>query len=181
MVIYSRSFRKILKILAICAGILVLLLIAFFFMVECGGKWSEEKRKKFAEECASTTTIDRLDFSLVGFNYHEIDTIAIKQIHKNICIDSFLVFVAEERNQYDVDRNAYWAQFDKSIQITDTYHVIVPNVQTFVLSDMEMVMWAQYTMMSEGWGCIMGNYTIDTVRFEHDSHPTFVRKDYERK
>jgi hypothetical protein len=32
-------------------------------------------------------------------------------------------------------------------------------------------------MASEGWGCVMGDYTIDGVRFEHKANPTFIKRD----
>lgn len=179
MIDYYRLLKILLKLVGIVAAIFLILFIAFYLLVECGGKWSEKKRQKFAEECAQTTTIDNLYISLLGFDHSEVDTIFIKQIHENRCIDSFPIFVKKEERDYELKRKQHWVNIDKPITITDTYHIVVPNVQTFILKDMEMVMWAQYTMFSEGWGCVMGSYTIDSVRFEHDSNPTFIKEGYE--
>ena len=176
---HPRFFKILLVLLGVGAGILALLFIAFYLMVEFGGKWSEKERQQFAEECANTTTIDGLYFTLGGFDYHEVDTILVKRQHEGKYVDSFYVHVSSERHSYDSIRNQYRASINKPMQIADTYHFIVPDVQTFVLSDMEMVMWPQYTMFSEGWGCRIGCYTLDNVRFEHDSNPMLLKQGYE--
>lgn len=176
---YSRLLKTLLIILGICIGGLFTLFLIFYFTVEFGGKWSEEKRQQFAEECAKTTTIDNLNIYFKDFDYHEVDTVLVKQIHDSKCIDSFFVYVNPKRDRYDSTRNYYGIYIDKPMLITDSYHFVVPNVQTFILSDMEMVMWPQYTMFSEGWGCRMGNYMLDSVRFEHNSNPVLIKNSLE--
>ena len=39
-----------------------------------------------------------------------------------------------------------------------------------------MIMWSQYTQTSEGWGCKMGNYTIDNEKFEHSGNIKFIKR-----
>lgn len=177
---YRRLFRNLLIVLGVCAGLLLLLFIAFYLMVEYGGKWSEKERRQFAEECAKTTVIDGLSISFIGFDYPEIDTVTIRQLHNGTCIDSFFVYVSAERYSYDSIRNQYHAYINRPLTITDSYHIIAHGVQTFILSDMEMVMWPQYTMFSEGWGCVMGSYTLNGVRFEHNTNPVLIKEGFDQ-
>ena len=175
----AKFFRLLAKVLLIVVAAIVFAFVLFVVYVKCtGGSWSEEKRQQFADECAQTTEVDGLYFSLVGFSYAEVDTIFVRQLKNSVQVDSFFVYVYEQRSSYDSAYQRYSGHIDKPVVVEDTYHFIIPDIQTFVLSDMEMVMWAQYTMFSEGWGCVMGSYTVDSVRYEHNTNPTFVKKGY---
>ncbi len=59
-----------------------------------------------------------------------------------------------------------------------TYYFIIPGQKLFVLSDMKMIMWAQFTMFSEGYGCVIGAYKIDAVSFGHNANPDFVKRGF---
>ena len=41
-----------------------------------------------------------------------------------------------------------------------------------------MMIWPQFTMLSEGYGCVMGDYTINGHRFEHNANPDFVKEGF---
>ncbi len=156
--------------------ITVIILSILALTTGCMHRWTEKQRKEFSEECSKTDTIDGLTFFLTGFTYDEIENIMIKQIHNGQVVDSFYVY--PNKNTYDSLRTRYSAHIEKSLYIKDTFQFVVQGHDPFILSDMKMIMWAQYTMLSEGWGCVMGDYKIDGVRFEHDTAPDFRKKSF---
>jgi len=64
------------------------------------------------------------------------------------------------------------------LYIKDSFQFVVKRYKPFVLSDMKMIMWAQYSMYSEGYGCVMGDYKINGVQFKHNSSPDFVKEGF---
>jgi len=114
---------------------------------------------------------------LTGFKYEEVKNIAVHRIHNSSVVDSF--YVHADKNSFDSLRTRYTASIDKPIYIKDTYQFIIPGQKPFVLSDMKMIMWAQFTMFSEGYGCVMGDYKIDGERFEHNANPDFTKRGFE--
>jgi hypothetical protein len=43
---------------------------------------------------------------------------------------------------------------------------------------MKMIMWPQFTMYDENYGCEMGDYKINGVKFEHNTNPDFIKKGF---
>jgi hypothetical protein len=154
----------------------VIILSILVLTASCIRRWTEEQRKEFAEEYSRTDTIDGLTFFLTGFEYDEIKNIMIKQIHNGQIVDSF--YVHPNKNIYDSLRTRYLASINKPLYIKDSFQFVVQGHDPFILSDMKMIMWAQFTMVAEGWGCVMGDYKIDGVRFEHDTAPDFRKKGF---
>lgn len=139
---------------------------------ECG-KWSEERRQAFTEECAVTKTFPGLVIAFRGFENEEFDSVLVKEYRDTICLDSFKIFVSP---MHDKARKERHASIGGIMDISHTYHMIISGQEPYVLANMKMVMWAQYTMTSEGWGCVMGDYTIDGVRHEHNANPCFYKR-----
>ncbi len=150
-------------------------LLLLFLVTGCFTHWSDEERAEFEAKCASTKTFDNEGFLFRGFDNAEFDSIVIKEYQGQVLLDSFKMYVSPSVTPYDVEYKCRSGSFDREMNIDYTYHFLIPGYEPYVLADMEMVMWPQYTMMSEGWGCIMGNYTVDGVRFE-DNGPEFVKR-----
>ena len=153
---------------------ILFLLITPLFLTSCFGRWSEARKKAFCEECEQTRVIDGISFSLTGFSFSENDSIFVLQIRDSLVVDSFYVQI----NLTDSSRDRWHGWIDKTIILDDVYHFVVPEEQTFVLSDMKMVMWAQFTMFSEGYGCHMAEFKIDGKLFEHHSSVDFMKTGY---
>lgn len=152
--------------------LLILLLTSCF-----NNRWTEEERKAFATKCSCTDTIRNEIFAFRGFENNELDTIQVLEFKDSILLDSFHVIVEPARNAYDLERKERSATIDHLLNIKYKYHFILSDEKPYVLENMKMVMWPQYTQKSEGWGCRMGDYTIDGVRFEHNANPTFIKRD----
>jgi len=163
---------KYISITLLMSSILLLIISG-----SCNTKWSEAKKQDFEKQCMQTDTINDLNIAFIGFNYDEIEKTVIKRIHKGVVVDSFNITV--NINSHDPKRNQYWAYIEKTVHLRDIYHIIVPNQQTFILSNMRMVMWPQFTMFSEGYGCRLGEYRIDSEKFEYNSNPHFIKKGYQ--
>jgi hypothetical protein len=41
---------------------------------------------------------------------------------------------------------------------------------------MKMITWSQWTMSSEGYGCVMGDFSIDGIKHKHEGNPVFVKR-----
>ncbi|MFV0539871.1 MAG: hypothetical protein ACK5MZ_01355 [Aestuariibaculum sp.] len=150
--------------------------LSLLMFQSCFQKWSESELKEFEINCSKTDTVDGISISFTGFDYSEIAACEILRIHNGNVVDT--LFAEIYIRSYDSIRNRYHASINKTLFIKDSYRVELPS-HKFVLSDMKMVMWPQFTMFSEGYGCEMGDYKIDGKRFEHSANPDFIKKDYE--
>jgi hypothetical protein len=137
--------------------------------------WTEKQKQAFAQKCSQTDTVDNLTFMLTGFEYNEIKNVGVRQIHNGHIIDSF--YVHPHQDSFDSSRTRYSARIDRPINVKDTYQFLIPGYNPFILSDMKMIMWDESTY-SEYYGCVMGDYQIDGVRFEDDANPDFIKKGF---
>jgi hypothetical protein len=158
--------------------ILELLLMAFmlFLLESCSIHWTEKQKQEFAQKCSQSDTADHFVFMVTGFNYTEVGNIAVHRIHDGQVIDSF--YVHADRNSFDSIRTRYSVTVDKPIYIKDSYYFIMPGQKPFVLSDMKMIMQAQFPKFSNGYGCVMGDYKIDGARFQKNANPDFVKRGF---
>lgn len=150
--------------------------LALLVLQSCFQKWSESELKEFEINCAKTNTIDGLGISFTGFDYSEIAACKILRIHDGNVVDT--LFAEIYFRGYDSIQDGYHASINKTLFINDSYRVELPS-QKFILSDIKMVMWPQFTMFSEDYGCEMGSYRIDGKKFEHSANPNFIKKDYQ--
>lgn len=148
------------------------LIIAAICWMGCFSHWTEKERREFNEKCTATDSTDNITFQMVGFSYEEIEPLLIRHLRNGSQADSFYVHFS--RYRYDSVRSTYSEATDTRFCVNDTYQFVVKNAPPFVLADMKMVMWAQYTMGGEGYGCVMGDYTINGVRYQ-DANPSFIK------
>lgn len=156
---------------------IVFILITLFSLTSCfNTSWTPEQRKEFETKCNQTDTVHNLVCLFYGFHNNEFDSILIREYQDTTLLDSFKVFVWPAQSPSDIKRKERSATIRQGLNIKNNYHFIIPGQKPYVLANMKMIMWAQYTMAGEGWGCEMGDYTIDGVRFEHNSNPTFEKR-----
>ena len=139
--------------------------------------WTQKKRDDFAMKCSQTDTIDGITVLFRGFDNNEFDSILIKEYKDTIFLDSFMVFVMPAQSPFDIERKERSSSIDRIMNTKHSYQFFIPGQEPYELANMKMVMWAQYSMCSEGWGCVMGDYTIDGVRFENDANPIIIKRD----
>lgn len=139
-------------------------------------RWSDEQRKEFETTCTQTESFHAI-VKFKGFDNNEFDSIWVKQFKDSICLDSFRVFVPPAKSTYDRGRKERSVQIERPLQVQCTYHFVIPGHKPYELADMKMIMWAQYTQFSEGWGCVMGDYTLDGMHYTHDASPTLIKRD----
>ncbi len=139
--------------------------------------WTVEQRKEFETKCSQTDTFNNVVFQLRGFDNNEFDSIWVEEYNDTVLLDSFKVFVMPAQNPSDKKRKERSATIERTMNIKYKYLFMLPGQKPYELANMKMIMWPQYTMTSEGWGCEMGDYTIDGVRFEDNANPTFIKRD----
>jgi hypothetical protein len=89
-------------------------------------------------------------------------------------IDSFYLY--PPKNSFDSSQNEYLYYIQRTLNTKHVYHFFISDSKPFILENMKMVVWSQWTMGSEGYGCVMGEYTLDGKRFQHDTSPQFRKK-----
>ena len=139
------------------------------------GNWSEEQRKEFESNCSQVDTVANIVVMFSGFGNEEFDSLLVREYHDTILLDSFMIYVWPAQSPQDKQSKLRSATIAHPMCTRNRYHFVVPNMLLYVLADMKMIMWAQYTMGGEDWGCVMGDYTINGVRFKDNANPTFVR------
>ncbi|MES2515857.1 MAG: hypothetical protein V4580_17010 [Bacteroidota bacterium] len=156
------------------SAILFLSLTAF---TACfNNSWTEDERKTFETTCHQTDSVENLVCLFYGFDNSEFDSVLIKEYKDSTLLDSFKLVVNPAQSPSDIKRKERSATIPKKLSIHNSYHFIIPSQTPYVLDNMNMVMWAHFTMSGEDWGCVMGDYTLDSVRFEHSSNPTFIKR-----
>ena len=65
----------------------------------------------------------------------------------------------------------------KGYFFTVSYQFLIKEHEPFVLSDMKIIMKAQFTMYSEGYGCTLGEYKINGI-IKDGANPDFRKKGF---
>lgn len=152
------------------------LYVLLFFIVLTGcfnNRWTDKQRKQFETKCSQTETFNNISIKFRGFDNSEFESILVKEFNGNLLLDSFRVFAKPGQNAYNKERSA---TIERTMNIKYKYLFIIPGQEPYELANMKMVMWSQWTMTSEGYGCVMGEYTIDGAKFEHNANPTFIKR-----
>lgn len=157
------------------------LLIPLFLLVSCWStEWTEKEREEFSQKCSQKTHFNVGAICFTGFEQDEVTI--VKAIEKNglKILDTILIDVnAIRRSDHDKEYLRYWGSSDIEFNVNHSYEFILGNEEPYVLNNMEMIMWAQYTMGGEGWGCEMGNFTIDEEQFEGIGNICITKRGYE--
>jgi len=147
----------------------------------CFRHWSEDDREEFEAECTNTKTFRGNVFSFRGFDDTEFSSVSVVEYKGTTPIDTFRMPVSPAGGDFDREHKRRTGSTDREMRVDYTYHFLIPGQAPYILSDMKMIVWSQYTMFSEGYGCVMGNCTIDGVRFEQDGNPEFVKRNIQSK
>ena len=141
-------------------------------------EWTDKEREDFKRKCSETTTFIEGPICFTGFQFEEIDTIKVIEKDNLKEIDTFFIYAEKERDSNDSIYKKNWANIVREINVNNSYEFYLGKDKPYILDNMEMIMWAQYTMMSEGWGCEMGNFTIDNEKFEHVGNINFTKREF---
>jgi len=153
------------KIIKACFLLFVLALIS---CNHSHGEWTEEQRKEFKCKCKQTDTFKNIVIEFRGYDSKEFDSVLIREYKDSVLLDSFKMYVFPSQSPDQKRDKERSGDISHTMNIHHRYEFIIPGNKPFELSNMKMVMWAQYTMNSEGWGCVMAEYTLNGVEF-HDS------------
>lgn len=158
-------------------ALLFCLFTAVSMLANCASRsWTPQQRNDFETKCSQTVTVSSLAIGFRGFADNEFSSITVKEYNSNKLLATFKVDVPLAQGQWEKENKSRRATIQRTINLAHTYEFIVPGQKAYRLTDMKMIMWAQYTMNSEGWGCVMGEYSIDGVPFKHDATPTFTKR-----
>lgn len=141
-----------------------------------GNTWTPERKEKFEKECLSSKTFGNVIFIVRGFDDNEFDSILVRHYVDSIPKDSFSLFVDKASGQWERDNKVRTILINRRLSVGDKYEFVIPGQKPYTLSNMKMVVWAQYTKSGPGFGCEMANYTIDTIKFVDRPNPTFVKR-----
>jgi len=147
----------------------VLLLLA-----SCPGRWSKRQTDDFRARCEQTRTLSGLVIQLTGFEREEIENVEVKELVDGGVTDTFVVHVHDDGR--DAVRKSYTASIDRVINVGSAYEFDVRSQQPYRLEQMRMVIWPQFSMTSEGWGCVMGDYVLDGRHFVNSANPSIVKR-----
>jgi hypothetical protein len=143
------------------------LLITIIFLASCWNvepqepkEWTEDERQSFSKECSQKTEFEPGLIILKNFELDEMDSIKIFEIFESSKTDSLILFPKKYINHRPYLEFTVHPQMTFSTQ--KKYQFQIGNTKPYVLENMKMIMWAQFTQ-NENWTCIMGDYTIDEI------------------
>lgn len=140
--------------------------------------WTEEQREEFKKNCESQIYFDTNSIYFIGFKYEEIDTITIVEKDNRTIIDTLFIYPQQEKDNHDNENQRFWGSPNVQFNINNIYEFYLDSDTPYVLDNMEMIMWEQYTMQGEGWGCLMGDFTIDNQKFDHQGNIYFKKRGF---
>ena len=159
-------------------NIIFLLLIIFLTGCLNSSKWTEEERKAFKSKCSSQIYFNTDPICFTGFEFEEIDTVIVIEKDSVTTLDTLYIYPKQQRDKHDEQYHKYWGASDVQFNVNHTYEFYLGSNKPYVLDNMEVIMWVQYTMAGEGWGCKMGNFTIDNEKFEHEGNIYFTKRGF---
>ncbi len=149
-------------------------------MTSCSesNRWTEEERIEFERKCNQTTDFIVSPICFEGFEYQNSIMIIVR--NKERIIDTLYTKMRKNQNNFDKGTNRIWnTHYPKlTFNINNQYEFYIGEGAPYTLNNMEMIMWPQYTATSEGWGCVMGNYTIDNEKFEDRGNIYFKKRGF---
>ncbi len=157
-------------------GFLAMLTMCLLIGQSCKTRWTEAERQAFAAQCEQTDSVQGLGLSLVGFTYPEVASVLVHEVSGNTIVDSF--YAETDNGSFDSIRTTYYARINRTLYLGHHYMFYIQGQKPYILSGMKMMMWAQWTMMSEGYGCVMGEYVLNGKTHEHDSGITLMKKGF---
>ena len=158
----------------------IYLLISLLLLTSCWStEWTEKERKDFSEKCSKQINFNAGSIHFDGFEFNELDNAKVIEKNGLKVLDTIVIKIDTHRGNHDKQHKRYWGGFDIDLNVNHSYEFILGNDEPYVLNNMKMIMWAQYTMGGEGWGCEMGNFTIDNEKFEHQGNIGFKKRGFE--
>lgn len=143
----------------------------------CGDSvWTKEKEEKFAQKCDELKEVEPGPIGFKGFDYNEIDSIRITEWSADQSIDTTFVYAPE----FYPDYSNYWIHLSRKFNVDHTYEVQVGSSGSYILDRMQTVVWPQYTMFSQNYGCIIGVYHVNGKRYE-GGNIIFTKRTAKRK
>ncbi len=143
--------------------------------------WTEEEMKNLKKKCSETDSFNDMIVLFHGFENSEFDSVLIKEYKDTLLLGSFRVFVWPAESPDDKRDKDRSATIDRTMNINYRYEFVVPGQRPYELKDMKMVIWSQETENSDGYGCVMGDFTLDDVVFEQIGNPSIIKRDTTNK
>lgn len=160
------------------SGNYLVLFISILIFSSCWGmsRWTKEELAEFTRKCKNTSVFEVDPISFSGFDFQEVETIVITEKFKNQVIDTNTIHVDQV---WDGSfREKYWISPSMQMNINHTYEFHIGQGRPYILDSMEMIVWPQFSMFSEGYGCIMGNFKIDSVKFVGMGNINFIKRGF---
>jgi len=155
----------------------------FLSFISCNksNEWTEKERQDFKIKCSKTIYFKPDPISFTGFEFDEIDSVKVVEKNDSKKVNTFFFHADKENNLNRIEDKIYWAHIENNLNVNHSYEFYLGKDKPYILDNMEMIMWAQYTSNGEGWGCEMGNFTIDNKKFEHIGNINFTKRGFKEK
>jgi len=136
------------------------------------------KREKFKTKCKSQIYFDTGSICFAGFPFEQIDTIRVVEKDGITPINTLYIYPRQERHNHNTELQEFWGIPEVQFNVNHSYEFYLDSDKPYILDNMEMIIWAQYSMVSKGWGCKMGNFTIDNEKFERQGRIYFKKRGF---
>jgi hypothetical protein len=143
------------------------LLILVLFSTGCFHRWTEKEKKEFECTCEKTDTFQINPIEFVGFENNEFDSVLVKEFRDTILLDIFKIYVSKAEDPWGKEHKRRSGSANRTMHTKYLYEFVIPGYRSYILSDMKMIMWPQWSQTSENYGCVMGDFTLDGKQFHH--------------
>ena len=138
---------------------------------------TEKERANFAIQCSKDSTFQYLTIKFIGFDNTEFDTVFVKEYNREFLVDSFKIFVKPmsiETNNSQIFKLRD-SEIHREFNVNHNYSFIIPMQAPFLLANMKMIMYPKFLYSTESYICLMGDFTINGVRYKNEVYPTFTK------
>ena len=154
-----------------------ILYLTILSLTSCwNSSWTEAERKAFKEKCDSQIYFNIHPIKFTGFEFEEIATIPIVEKDSNKIIDTLFIYPNNQRAAHEIQNQTYSSSPPLKFNKNHSYEFYLGSDAPYILDNMQMIMWPQYTMRGEGYGCVIGNFTIDGEQFEKVGNMHFKKR-----
>jgi len=169
----------------------ILIIIMFFVTTNCNESnsdqfteedsnepFTEQELKEFKCKCLKTDTFYDKIVLFTGFDNNEFNSVLIKEYNDETLLDSFKIHVSPSGSPWQKEHKQRIGTISRTMNVKYNYHFIIPGQKPYVLSDMKMILWPECLHVSKGYGCKMGDFRIDGVRYEQVTNPNIKKRNW---
>ena len=138
-------------------------------------RWTDNQRREFETQCSQLDTFKNLVVLFKGYGNNEFDSVQVEEYNNGKLSSTFKIHVDQSQGSVNDTTDVRSATIKRTLNKHFQYKFILPRQQQFMLTNMKMTVWPQWTIKSEGYGCVMGSYAINGEKFESSANPMLIK------